>query len=36
MDYHKNLLLFRLEDIEQWQSKGNKVPEAVKNKFILN
>lgn len=32
MDYHKNLLLFRLEDIEQWQSKGNKVPEAVKNK----
>ena len=33
MEYHRNLLLFRLEDIKQWQIKGNDVPEAVKNKI---
>ncbi|WP_289105345.1 glycosyltransferase [uncultured Bacteroides sp.] len=35
MEYHRNLLLFRLEDIKQWQIKGNDVSKAVKNKIYL-
>ena len=33
MDYHRNLLLFRLEDIKQWEIKANNIPEAVNNKI---